>query len=76
MYAMLKDNIWPAKLNESWSLSSKNQYVKYLLCVTYVFKFVWFKLLKDKKAKTAFTGLVIIKMINESIGKSNKIMGW
>ena len=28
--------------------------------------------MKDKKAKTAFTGLVIIKIINESIGKSNK----
>ena len=39
-----KDNIWAADLAEMGSLSSKNQGVKYLLCVTDVFtKYAWVK---------------------------------
>ena len=48
IYATFKDNIWAADLAEMGSLSSKNQGVKYLLCVVDVFtKYIWVKPLKD-----------------------------
>ena len=37
VYARFKDNIWAANLAEMGSFSSKNQNVKYLLCVVNVF---------------------------------------
>ena len=52
VYVRFKDNIWAADLAEMESLSSKNQDVKYLLCVIDVFtKYAWVKPLKDDKAK-------------------------
>ena len=44
-----------ADLAEMGSLFSKNQGVKYLLCVIDLFpKYTWVKPLKDKKVKTVF----------------------
>ena len=71
VYARLKDNISAADLAEMGSLSSKNQGVKYLLCVVDIFiKYAWVKTLKDKKAKTAVNGF--IEIVNESKRKLNK----
>ena len=48
VYARFKDNSWAADLAEMGSMSSKNQDVKYLLCVIDVFtKYTWIKPLKD-----------------------------
>ena len=45
-----KDNIWAADLAEMGSISSKNQGIKYLLCViNFYSKYAWVKLLKEKK---------------------------
>ena len=53
VYARFKDNIWAADLAEMESLSTKNENVKYSLCVIDVFTiYVWVKLLKDKKCRT------------------------
>ena len=50
-----KDNIWAAHLAEMGSWSSKNQNVKYLLCVIYVYtKYAWVKPLKDKKCNSSY----------------------
>ena len=50
VYARFKENIWVADLAEMGLLSSKNQDVKYLLCVIDALtKYAWFKALKDKK---------------------------
>ena len=50
VYARFKENILVADLAEMGLLSSKNQGVKYLLCVIDDFtKYAWFKPLKDKK---------------------------
>ena len=47
VYARLKDNVWAADLAEMESLSSKNEVIKYLLCVIDVFtKYPWVKPLK------------------------------
>ena len=54
------------------SLSSKNNNVKYLLCVLDVFtKYAWVNLLKDKKSKTVVNAF--IEVVNESNGKPNKL---
>ena len=53
-------------------MSSKYQGVKYLLCVTDIFKkHAWVKPLKDRKAKTFLDGFVGI--VNESKRKPNKL---
>ena len=53
------------------SLSSKNENVKYLLCVIDAFsKYSRVKPSKDKKGKTVFN--VFIEVINESNHKPNK----
>ena len=55
VFVRFKDNIWVADLAEMGSFSSKNQGVKYLLCVIDAFtKYFWVKPLKVKKAKTVF----------------------
>ena len=52
-YARFKGNIWAADLAEMGSLSSKNENVKYSLCVIDVFtKYAWVKPLKEKNGKT------------------------
>ena len=54
-----------ADLIEIKSLPSKNENVKYLLCVIDIFtKYAWVKPLKDKKSKTVLN--VFIKIVNES----------
>ena len=54
------------------SLPSKSRDVKYLLWVIDVFtKYVWLKVLKDKKVKTVFHGF--IEIVNESNRKPNKL---
>ena len=45
--------------------------VKYLLCVTVIFKYAWVKPLKDKKAKTVLNGFLGI--VNECKDKPNKL---
>ena len=53
-------------------LSSKNENVKYLLCVIGVFtKYAWVKPLKDKKGKTVLN--YFIEIVNESNRKLNKL---
>ena len=65
MYARFKDNTRAADLAKIESLCSKNQVVKYLLCVIDVFtKYLWTKPLKNKKAKTVIHGF--IEVVNES----------
>ena len=50
VYARFKDNIWTSDIADMESLSSKNENIKYLLCVIDVFiKCAWIKILKDKK---------------------------
>ena len=50
IYAEFRDSIWAG--DEMESLSSKNENVKYLLCVIDFFtKYAWVKPLKDKKIK-------------------------
>ena len=60
------------------SLSSKNNNVKYLLCVIDVFtKYAWIKPLKDKKGKTilnAFIGIVNTKKKYGLIKEENFII--
>ena len=71
VYARFKDNIWAADLAEMGSLSSKNENIKYLLCVIDDFiKYVWVKPLKDKKGKTVNA---FIETPNESNHKPNKL---
>ena len=54
------------------SLTSKNENVKYLLCVIDVFtKYAWVKPLKDKKGKTVLNAF--IKIVNDSNCKPNKL---
>ena len=72
VYARFKDNIWVADLAEMELLSSKNENVKYLLCVIGVFtKYAWVKPLKDKKGKTVLN--YVIEIVNESNRKLNKL---
>ena len=72
VYARFKDNIWVADLAEMELLSSKNENVKYLLCVIGVFtKYAWVKPLKDKKGKTVLN--YFIEIVNESNRKLNKL---
>ena len=72
VYARFKHNIWEADLAEMKSLSSKNENVKYLLCVIDAFtKYAWIKPLKDKKVKTVLN--TFIEIVNESNGKRNKL---
>ena len=53
-------------------MSSKNNNVKYLLCVINVFtKYAWVKHLKDKKGKTVLNALIEIE--KESNRKANKL---
>ena len=50
VYARFKDNIWAADLGKIGSLSSKNEDIRYLLCVIDVFtKYAWVKPVKDNK---------------------------
>ena len=56
-------------------MSSKNENVKYLLCVIDAFtNYAWVKPLKDKKVKTVLNAF--IEIVNESNHKSNKTVGW
>ena len=72
VYARFKHYIWEADLAEMKSLSSKNENVKYLLCVIDAFtKYAWIKPLKDKKVKTVLN--TFIEIVNESNGKRNKL---
>ena len=72
VYARFKDNICVADLAEMELLSSKNENVKYLLCVIGVFtKYAWVKPLKDKKGKTVLN--YFIEIVNESNRKLNKL---
>lgn len=60
VYVSVKDNIFATGLAEMGSLHPKNRGVKYLLFVIDVFiKYVWVKLLKDKKLKQLF--MVLLK---------------
>ena len=69
VYARFKDNIWVADLAEMELLSSKNENVKYLLCVIGVFtKYAWGKPLKGKTVLNYF-----IEIVNESNRKLNKL---
>ena len=71
-YARFKDNIWAVDLAEIELLSSKNRYVKYLLCVIDVFtNYAWVKPFKDKKGKIVLN--VFIKIVNKSNHKPNKL---
>ena len=57
-YATLKENIWAVDFAKMESLSSKNENVKYSLCVIDVFtKYAWIKLLKDKNGKPLHNAL-------------------
>ena len=70
VYARFKDNIWVADLAEMGLLSSKNENVKYFLCVINIFtKYTWVKPLKDK-GKTVLNAN--IEIVNESNSKTNK----
>ena len=70
--ARFKDNIWAADLAEMESLSSKNENVKYLLCVIDVFtKYTWVEPLKDKKGKPVLNAF--IEIVNCSNCKPNKL---
>ena len=72
VYARFNDNIWAAESTEMGSLSSKNENVRYLLCVIDIFtKYAWVKPLKDKKVKTVLNAF--IEKINESNRKPNKL---
>ena len=74
-YARFKDKIWAGDLAEIGSLPSKNRGVTYFLSVILVFiKYVWVKTLKVTKGKTFIHG--IIEIVNKSIRKPNKTMGW
>ena len=67
VYARFKDNIWVADVAEIGWLSSKNQGVKYSLCVIDVFtKYVWIKPLKDEKTKTVLHDFVERVNLNTS----------
>ena len=71
MWGLNKDNIWATDLAEIASLSSKNQDVKYLLCVIDVLtKYAWVRPLKDKKPKRVLHDFIGI--INESTHKPNR----
>ena len=73
VYARFKDNIWAADLAEMGSVSSKNQGVKYLLCVIDVFtKYPSVKPLKDKNAKTVLHSFV--EIVKESKRQRNKLL--
>ena len=51
------------------SLSSKNNNVKYLLCVIDVFtKYAWIKPLKDKKGKTILNAFIDIVNTKKKYG--------
>ena len=63
--------VWAADLAEMGSLSSKNQNVKYLICMIDVFiKYALVKPLKDK-AKSVLHGF--IEMVKESNCRPNKL---
>ena len=49
VYAEFKDNIWAVDLAEMGSLSSFNHGVKYLCLIDVFTKYVWIKLVEDKK---------------------------
>ena len=72
VHARFKDNMWAADLAEMGSLSSKNKNVNYLQCAIDVFtKYVWVKLLKDKRAKVILNAF--IKIVNEANHKPKKL---
>ena len=72
VYARFKDNIQAADLTEMGSLFSKNNKVRYLLCVIDIFtKYAWVKPLKDKKGQTVLNAS--IKIVNEFNCKPNKL---
>ena len=72
VYARFKDIIWAVDLAEMGPLSSKNQNVKYLLCVIDVFtKYAWVKPSKGKKGKIVLNAL--IEIVNKSNRKPNKL---
>ena len=60
VYARFKDNIWAADLAEMESFSSKNNYVKYFLCIIGVFTKSWVKTSKDKKGKIVLNNFIEI----------------
>ena len=62
VYSRFKDNIWVADAVEMESLSSKNENVKYLICLIDVFtKYAWFKSLRDKKRKTVLNAFIDLR---------------
>ena len=72
VFARFNDNISAAESAEMGSLSSKNENVRYLLCVIDIFtKYAWVKPLKYKKVKTVLNAF--IEKINESNCKPNKL---
>ena len=60
VYARFEDNIWAADLAEMESFSSKNNYVKYFLCIVDVFIKSWVKTSKDKKGKIVLNNFIEI----------------
>ena len=72
VHARFDDNIWAADLTEMESLSSKNENVKYLLCLIHIFtKYAWVKPLNDKKPETVLNAFN--EIANESNLKPNKL---
>ena len=64
-YSRFKEIIWAVYLSEVASLCSKNQGVKYLVCMIDVFtKYAGIKSLKDKKANPVLNGFA--KIVNGS----------
>ena len=73
VHARFKDNIWAEYLAEMGSMSSKNENVKFLLCVIDIFpKYKWVKPIKDKKGKTVLNAF--IEIVNEYNQKPNKLL--
>ena len=71
VHMRIRDNIWAVDLAEMESLSSKNQFVRYLFVLDVFTKYAWVEPLKDKKAKTVCNGF--IEAVNESKSKPNKL---
>ena len=72
LYSQFKDNIWGVDLADMQSLSRKNKGIKYLLCVTDLFrKYAFVVPLKDKKGITIVNAFD--KIIKQSKRKPNKI---
>ena len=72
VYARRNDNIWAVNLTEMESQSSKNENIKYLLCMVHIFtKYAWVKLLKAEKGKTVLNA--VIEIVSESNHNPNNL---